>query len=56
VAELIAPHLRWSEEDTARELRHYQAGVDAELQSEGEPDDQAAEAAQARALEIAFSA
>jgi glycerol-3-phosphate dehydrogenase len=56
VAELIAPHLGWSEADTARELRHYQASVDAELQSEGEPDDQTAEAAQARALEIAFSA
>ena len=56
VAELIAPHLGWSEADTARELRHYQASVAAELQSEGEPDDQAAEAAQARALEIAFSA
>ena len=56
VAELIAPHLRWSEADTARELRHYQASVAAELQSEGEPYDQAAEAAQARALEIAFSA
>jgi glycerol-3-phosphate dehydrogenase len=47
VAELIAPPLRWSEEDTARELRHYQASVTAELRSEAEPDDQAAEAAQA---------
>jgi glycerol-3-phosphate dehydrogenase len=56
VAELIAPHLGWSEADTARELRHYEAGVAAELQSEGEPDDQAAEAAQARALETVFSA
>ena len=56
VAELIAPHLAWSEEDTVRELRHYEASVAAELQSESEPDDQAAEAAQARALEIAFSA
>jgi glycerol-3-phosphate dehydrogenase len=55
VAELIAPQLAWSETDVARELRHYQAGVAAELQSEGEPDDRAAEAAQARALEIAFS-
>lgn len=56
VAELIAPHLGWSEADTTRELRHYQASVAAELQSESEPDDQAAEAAQARAREIAFSA
>jgi glycerol-3-phosphate dehydrogenase len=55
VAELIAPHLAWSEADTASELRHYQASVAAELQSEAEPDDQAAEAAQAKALEIAFS-
>lgn len=56
VAELIAPHLGWSESDAARELRHYQARVAAELQSQGEPDDQTAEATQLRALEIALSA
>ncbi len=56
VAELIAPHLGWSEEDAARELRRYEASVAAELQSEGAPDDQAADAAQAKAPEIAVSA
>ena len=56
VAELIAPHLGWGESDVARELRHYRAQVAAELQSQDEPDDQAAEAAQLRALETALSA
>ena len=56
VAELIAPHLGWSESDVARELRHYRTRVAAELQSQGEPDDQTAEATQLRALEIALSA
>ena len=56
VAELIASRLGWSESDVARELRHYRARVAAELQSQAEPDDQAAEAAQLRALETPLSA
>jgi glycerol-3-phosphate dehydrogenase len=56
VAQLIAPHLGWSESDVDREVRHYRARVAAELQSQDEPDDQTAEATQLRALEIALSA
>ena len=56
VAGLVAPHLGWSESDVARELRHYRAQVAAELQSQDEPDDEAAEAAQLRALDTALSA
>ncbi len=56
VAEAIAPHLGWSKSDVARELRRYRAQVAAELRSQEEPDDQRAEAAQLRALEIALGA
>jgi glycerol-3-phosphate dehydrogenase len=41
VAELIAPHLGWSEADVLQETRRYRAGIAAELQSEAEPDDSA---------------
>ena len=56
VAELMAPHLGWTQADVDRELRQYQAAVTAALDAEGEPDDQSAEAARRRALEIPLSA
>lgn len=56
VAELVAPHLGWTQADVDRELRQYQAAVAAALDAEGEPDDQSAEAARRRALEIPLSA
>ncbi len=56
VAELMAPHLGWTRADIDRELRQYRAAVAAALDAEGEPDDQSAEAARLRALEIPLSA
>jgi glycerol-3-phosphate dehydrogenase len=56
VAELVAPHLGWTQADVDRELRQYQAAVAAALDAEGAPDDQSAEAARRRALEVPLSA
>jgi glycerol-3-phosphate dehydrogenase len=56
VAELVAPYLGWTQTDVDRELRQYRAAVAAGLDAEGEPDDQSAEAARRRALEVPLSA
>jgi glycerol-3-phosphate dehydrogenase len=56
VAELIAPHLGWTPDDVDSELRRYRAAVAAELDAEGESDDQSAAAARLRALEVPLSA
>ncbi|MCK9898770.1 glycerol-3-phosphate dehydrogenase/oxidase [Frankia sp. Cpl3] len=45
VAELIAPVLGWNSEAVARETDHYRARVAAEIESQRQPNDRAADAA-----------
>jgi len=45
VARLISPVLGWSEDDVAREVAHYLARVEAERESQQQPDDHTADAA-----------
>lgn len=52
VAELVAPLLGWDEAVTAREVEHYHARLDAELQSQEEPDDRTADAARLGAPDV----
>ncbi len=52
VAEIVAPVLGWSEEDSQREVEHYRARVDAELESQQQPDDLTADAARLGAPEV----
>ncbi|MFE7746740.1 glycerol-3-phosphate dehydrogenase/oxidase [Nocardia sp. NPDC057455] len=44
VAQLIAPILGWDDEEVDREVRTYQARVDAEVHSQTQPDDASADA------------
>jgi len=52
VAELMAGVLGWSDEQREREVAHYHARVDAEIRSQHEPDDHAADAVRLGAPEI----
>jgi glycerol-3-phosphate dehydrogenase len=45
VAELVAPVLGWDAHDVAREVEHYRARVQAERESQHQPDDLTADAA-----------
>ena len=51
VAEVVAPLLRWSAEDVNREVDTYVARVEAELLSQTQPDDAAADALRVSAPE-----
>ncbi len=51
-ASLVAPTLGWDEQDIARELWHYQARVDAELDSQTKLDDDTADAARKGAPDV----
>jgi glycerol-3-phosphate dehydrogenase len=51
-AELMAGVLGWSEEQKQKEIAHYLARVDAEMRSQHEPDDEAADAVRLGAPEI----
>ncbi|QIS09225.1 MULTISPECIES: glycerol-3-phosphate dehydrogenase [Nocardia] len=44
VAQLVAPVLGWDEDEIDREVRTYQARVDAEVRSQTQPDDASADA------------
>ena len=44
VAEIVAPVLGWAEADIQREVGTYIAGVDAEVRSQQQPDDESADA------------
>jgi glycerol-3-phosphate dehydrogenase len=52
VAALMARELGWDEERTAREVRHYEARVDAERESQRMPDDHTADAARLGAPDV----
>lgn len=51
VAQLVAPVLRWDADDIDREVKTYQARVEAEVQSQAQPDDLSADALRAAAPE-----
>jgi glycerol-3-phosphate dehydrogenase len=51
-AALVAPVLGWSQAQTAREVQHYLARVEAERLSQEQPDDQTADTARLGAPEI----
>ncbi len=51
-ARLVAPVLGWSDVQTAREIEHYLARVEAERLSQQQPDDQTADTARLDAPEI----
>ncbi|MFJ5706262.1 MULTISPECIES: glycerol-3-phosphate dehydrogenase/oxidase [unclassified Streptomyces] len=51
-AELMAPVLGWDEDQTAREIAHYEKRVEAERESQRQPDDQTADAARLGAPDI----
>ena len=52
VAALVAPILGWDEETQKREVTHYRARVEAEIQSQQEADDHTADAARLGAPEV----
>jgi glycerol-3-phosphate dehydrogenase len=52
VAPLMGEVLGWSDEDVARELEHYLARVEAELESQRMPDDRTADAARLGARDV----
>jgi glycerol-3-phosphate dehydrogenase len=52
VAELVAPILGWDDRAVAREVAHYRARVEAELDSQLQPDDQTADAARMGAPDV----
>ncbi|WP_030528183.1 glycerol-3-phosphate dehydrogenase/oxidase [Phycicoccus jejuensis] len=52
VAQLVAPVLGWSEADAENEVRHYRARVEAELDSQRQPDDRTADAARLGAPDV----
>ncbi len=52
VAALVAPILGWDQDTQKREVTHYRARVEAELQSQQEPDDQTADAARLGAPDV----
>ncbi len=51
-AELMAPVLGWGEDQTDREVRHYEKRVEAERESQRQPDDLTADAARLGAPDI----
>lgn len=51
VAEVVAPVLGWGPEDIDREVSTYLARVEAEVQSQTQPDDESADALRAAAPE-----
>jgi glycerol-3-phosphate dehydrogenase len=52
VARIVAPILGWSNEDIVREVEHYQARVEAERESQQQPDDHTADAARLGAPDV----
>lgn len=52
VTDLVASSLGWSESDKTREIEHYTARVDAELDSQRQPDDRTADAARMGAPDV----
>jgi glycerol-3-phosphate dehydrogenase len=52
VARIVAPVLGWSEDDIAREVEHYLARVEAERESQQQPDDHTADAARLGAPDV----
>jgi glycerol-3-phosphate dehydrogenase len=52
VARIVAPVLGWSEDDVAREVEHYLARVEAERESQQQPDDHTADAARLGAPDV----
>jgi len=52
VAALVAPVLGWDDDTTNREVTHYRARVEAELQSQQKPDDRTADAARLGAPDV----
>lgn len=52
VARLMATVLGWDEETIAREVDHYRARLDAELEAETMPDDAAADAVRAAVPDV----
>jgi glycerol-3-phosphate dehydrogenase len=52
VAELMAPHLGWDEEQIRNEVEHYRLRVQAERESQEQIDDETADAARLGAPEI----
>lgn len=52
VARLVAPVLGWDEETVRGEVEHYRARVDAELESQQQPDDRTADAARMGAPDV----
>ena len=52
VANLVAPELGWSEPLVEREIEHYTARVEAELDSQDQPDDRTADAARLGAPDV----
>ena len=52
VAPLMGEVLGWDAEDVARELKHYEARIDAELESQRMPDDRTADAARMGAPDV----
>jgi glycerol-3-phosphate dehydrogenase len=56
VAELVAPVLGWDEDDVAREVQHYRARVQAERESQHQPDDRTADAARLGAPDVRVGA
>jgi glycerol-3-phosphate dehydrogenase len=56
VADLIAPVLGWDAGDIAREVQHYRARVEAERESQHQPDDLTADAARLGAPDVRVGA
>ncbi len=52
IVPIVAPVLGWTEDDIARELSHYEARVQAELQSQTQADDHTADAARLGAPDV----
>ncbi|NYG08646.1 glycerol-3-phosphate dehydrogenase [Phycicoccus badiiscoriae] len=52
VARIVAPVLGWTEADIAREVEHYAARVEAERESQQQPDDHTADAARLGAPDV----
>lgn len=51
-ARIMGRHLQWSPEDVERELEHYRARVEAEIDSQRQPDDRTADAARMGAPDV----
>ena len=52
ITKLIAPLLGWDEETSAREIKHYRARIEAERDSQRQPDDHTADAARMGAPDV----